>query len=425
MVIEPREGLLHDMEQSRPEPVSDVSGVDVIIVANFTGDDASSNNRFNDLAQRLATRGATVELLTSDFSHTRKVRRRWAFGEVNYKITRISESGYRRNISLARLRSQASFARALERYLEERPTTPNVIVAAVPPPAVGGVCARFGESRDVPVVVDIQDLWPEAFGMVGRMRWPVQAVFWQMRHATRRAYKGATLIVGVSQTYIEVAQRTSDSSTETLVVYLGTDLEKFDSFARGTRRAPDHFKVAYVGSLSRSYDLPTVIDALRLLAHRRPDLGEVQLVVMGDGASRKALEARAQDAGVNVDFLGKLPYPDMVRKLVSCDIAVNPIVRGSAGSILNKVCDYAAAGLPVINTQESPEYRSLIERFSAGINCAPESAEEVAMALERLISDTEMRKSMGNGNRKLADRAFNRAVTYEGLVDRIIAASHN
>lgn len=413
------------MRQSRPEPVSETSDIDVVIVANFTGDDASSNNRFNDLAHRLAIRGANVELVTSDFSHTRKVRRRWAFGEVNYKITRISESGYRRNISFARLHSQASFARALQRYLNERPSTPNVIVAAVPPPAVGRVCARFGESRDIPVVVDIQDLWPEAFGMVGRLRWPVNAFFWKMRRATRKAYRGATLIVGVSQTYIGMAQRLSNRRTETHVVYLGTDLERFDSFARGSTRASNPFKVAYVGSLSRSYDIPTVIDALELLARKRPELGEVQLVVMGDGAYRKVFEARAQKANVNVSFLGKLAYPEMVRTLVSCDIAVNPICRGSAGSILNKVCDYAAAGLPVINTQESPEYRSLLDRYSAGINCAPESAGDVATALEMLICDAEMCRSMGNGNRKLADSTFNRAVTYEMLVDRIIAVSRS
>ena len=40
-----------------------------------------------------------------------------------------------------------------------------------------------------------------------------------------------------------------------------------------------------------------------------------------------------------------MSYEDMVQTLVQCDIAVNPIIKGAAQSIINKVGDYAAAGL--------------------------------------------------------------------------------
>lgn len=58
----------------------------------------------------------------------------------------------------------------------------------------------------------------------------------------------------------------------------------------------------------------------------------------------------------------------MVGLLCSCDIAVNPIKKGSAGSIINKVGDYAAAGIPVVNTQENLEYKNILEEYNAGIN---------------------------------------------------------
>lgn len=426
-VIDLRKGVLASMAWTQCESDKHVDELNVLIVANFTGDDASSNNRFNELARRFTDRGATVELVTSDFSHARKARRSWDFGDVNYRITRISEPGYRNNVSLARLRSQASFARSLRKYLNRRAKAPDVILAAVPPPAVGSVCAKYGSSRGIPVVIDIQDLWPEAFRIVARAPWVVDAAFWPMRRVNRQMYRSTTLIVGVSQTYIQAAKQASPSRTDSAVVYLGTDLDKFDLFAGASSSAsrPERIRVAYVGGLSRSYDLPTVIDALALLAEKRPDLGLTELVVMGDGASRQELESRAREAGIRSDFRGKLPYPEMVRTLVSCDVAVNPIVRGAAQSITNKVCDYAAAGLPVVNTQESSEYRGLIERYGAGINCEPESAEDVAAALANLIDDPVTRESMGRGNRKLAEQAFNRAVTYEDLIDRLISASRD
>jgi len=62
----------------------------------------------------------------------------------------------------------------------------------------------------------------------------------------------------------------------------------------------------------------------------------------------------------------------MVGLLCACQIAINPIKSKSAGSIINKVGDYAAAGLPVINSQENEEYRRLIKE--------KESIQEIAKA---------------------------------------------
>lgn len=67
--------------------------------------------------------------------------------------------------------------------------------------------------------------------------------------------------------------------------------------------------------------------------------------------------------------------------LCACDIAVNPIKAKSAGSIINKVADYAAAGLPVINTQECEEYRNLVENYKIGFNCENNNANDLAEKL--------------------------------------------
>ena len=109
----------------------------------------------------------------------------------------------------------------------------------------------------------------------------------------------------------------------------------------------------------------------------------------------------------------------MVSRLKTCDIALNPIVPGAAQSIINKVCDYAAAGLPVISTQDSDEYRQLLNDFQAGVSCEAD-AEEVSQAISRLIEDAELRKKMGKGSRSLAESKFNREVTYKELADLVL-----
>ena len=120
-----------------------------------------------------------------------------------------------------------------------------------------------------------------------------------------------------------------------------------------------------------------------------------------------------------MDFLGRMDYPEMVSKLCQADIAVNPISKGAAQSIINKHADYAAAGLPVVSTQESPEYQDLLQKYECGINCSPDDALQVAQALERLICDADLRTRMGNNSRKMAEECFDRRRTYVKIVDEI------
>ena len=105
--------------------------------------------------------------------------------------------------------------------------------------------------------------------------------------------------------------------------------------------------------------------------------------------------------------------------LSSCDIVVNPIVPNAAQSIINKHADYAASGLPVISTQECPEYRNLVETYKMGFNCRCGGAEDLAEKLALLINDPELRREMGQNARKCAQERFDRKITYQVLTKAI------
>lgn len=395
---------------------------DIVIAANYTGDGADSNNRFNELATRLTAMGANVELVTSNFSHARKAFRTWSFGPTAYRLTRLPEPGYSQNVSVARIRSQHMFSRRVARYLERRRAVPDIIFCASPPPALADVCAHFAKQRGVKLVVDVQDLWPEAFSMVVSPPWLIDLLSIPMRRARRRSYEAADLVVAVSRTYLDTVAATSRKSVESFLVYLGTDIAEFDRCAMlnpcddNGRRV----RIGYVGSLSQSYDLPVVIEAMRRLVCARPELSDIELKVIGDGSLRRKFENRARDGGVRATFTGKLPYPQMVAELASCSIAVNPIVRGSAGSVLNKACDYAAAGLPVVNTQESVEYRRLLSEYGAGLNCETGNPDSVARAIAKLVDNPDLRAQVGQNSRRMGEELFDRGRSYQALARRVL-----
>lgn len=389
---------------------------DVLIIAHFTGDDDSSNNRFNELARRLSAEGASVELVTSSFSHAKKLQRNWDYGNHDYAITYISEPGYRRNVSPLRLASHAAMAHNLNRYLASR-HRPDVLYCAVPSIAISRTAARYAKSNGIRFVIDIQDLWPEAFQMVFDPPVLGTVLYRRMRQQADYIYRSADSIVAVSHTYLRRATTANPSCHDLHVVYLGTDLGRFDELARS---GPHPIKpsserwIAYIGTLGHSYDLVTVIDAVRLARDQGAD--DLRLIVMGDGPLRNKFERHAKEKEVPADFLGRLDYGSMVRRLLMCDFAVNPIVAQAAGSVINKVADYAAAGLPVLNTQECAEYRDLLESYRAGLNCNNEDARDLSENLLLLHRDDQLREELGANNRRLAEEQFDRARTYLELM---------
>ena len=106
----------------------------------------------------------------------------------------------------------------------------------------------------------------------------------------------------------------------------------------------------------------------------------------------------------------------MCAQLVQCDIVVNTISKGSACSIINKHGDYAAAGLPVLNTQECDEYRELVEEYQMGLNCKNSDAVDLAEKMEVIITDENLRKSMGKNARRCAEEKFDREKSYKKLI---------
>lgn len=239
--------------------------------------------------------------------------------------------------------------------------------------------------------------------------------FWPMKRQADRIYSSAEQIVAVSETYAKRGMRVNRKCKKATVVYLGTDKNVLDQYSETYTEKFTGIQIGYIGSLSSSYDLMSVIEAISQLKLSHC----VKLLVMGDGIFRQRFEEKAYQLNINCEFTGSLPYPQMIGRLCTCDIAVNPIHKGSAGSIINKVGDYAMAGLPVVNTQESEEYRNLLSLYNAGINCRCECVEDVRNALEKLIEKPDLRKEMAENSLKLGVEQFDRRKTYKRIKEVI------
>lgn len=393
--------------------------MDIIIVAQYMGNVAelnAGNSRFFYIAKMLKQMGHKVEILTSDFCHEKKSH----FGKINRSediaITTCHEKGYSRNVCLNRFVSHRELAKNIERYLLKRPV-PDVIYCAIPSIDVSAVAAKYCEKQQVKFIVDIQDLWPEAFKLVMKIPIINDLVFYPMTRKINYVYSVADEIVAVSQTYVDRGLAVNKKCNQGHAVFLGTELSRFDNYSDNIKKEMSIIKLAYCGTLGHSYDLKSTFDALKMLADQHVPY---EFVVMGDGPLMSSFKEYVNRLDLNVVFTGRMPYPKMVKRLSQCDICINPIMHGAAQSIINKHADYVAAGKPIISTQESEEWRQLIDSYNMGINCRNGAPEEIEKAIYKLTMDEELRTRMGLNARRCAEEKFDRAITYKEIVDTII-----
>lgn len=390
--------------------------MDIVIIANYTMDFSESDNgRFSYLAKLLSVDNK-VEVVTSEFYHLTK-RNRVYHPELNvlpFKVTFLKEPGYPRNVCLKRFWSHYIWGENVEEYIKSR-EKPDVIYCAVPSLTGPNRIAKYCEKNKIRFVIDIQDLWPEAFQMVVNIPIVSRIGFLPFKILANEIYKRADAICAVSNTYVNRALEVNKKCKDGTTVFLGTELKTFDRYAAENpilEKKVGEIWLAYCGTLGNSYDLTCVFDALEILADNR-----IRFIVMGDGPKREEFESYAKKRNIRVEFVGFLQYHQMCSLLSACDIAVNPIVHMAAQSIINKHADYAASGLPVLNTQECEEYCQLVDAYKMGFNCNNNDANDLANKLKRLVVDKKLRVQMGINARKCAEERFDRRNSYSKIIN--------
>ena len=261
------------------------------------------------------------------------------------------------------------------------------------------------------MIIDVQDLWPEAFALaLPKKISDLGHIFFFPFHSLANSnYRDADAILAVSNTYLERAR----GEDRGIVIPLGIELDSWPVPPKVLPKPP--FRITYVGSLGRSYDLNTVLMA----ASELKTIRDMIFTFAGDGAQKKSLLRISKKNGLsNVEFTGWLPYDEMIQLLQHSHIGLNPILPHSMISWPNKVFDYFAAGLPVISSVKG-ELASFIKNEQVGIYYEAGNVVSLKEAILALYRSPQLYQQMGIRSRQLAEERFDRRVAYTKLLDLI------
>lgn len=390
------------------------------------GNEVKGATRYVYLATLLHEHGYDVDFITSGFQHWEKRQRdveHFDAGTDAYTIRFIEEPFYPKNMCPQRIWAHHVAAKRVSEYFNEHHDY-DLIYCQIPPNDVAREIGKAAHKFNIPFVVDVNDLWPEAFRVAFDVPVLSDILFAPFYRQAKAVYQMADAVVGTSDEYRERGLRDARAGIPSETVYVGNQLCEFDAgvtaHALQIDKPAGDIWVSYAGTLSACYDLETLVKAMTLVQKTHP---EAKLQILGDGSERDNLKAAAQSCGAEVVFHGYLPYSQMAAWLSKSDITINSLVEKAAQSIVTKIGDYLAAGKPMVNTSCSKEFRAKVEADGFGVNVKPGDAEGMASVLIDLIENPSRRARMGEKARAIAEEQFDRPHSYlktvrliEGLI---------
>lgn len=288
---------------------------------------------------------------------------------------------------------------------------PDVLIATSPQFFCGWAGVLASRLRGLCFVLEIRDLWPESISAVEAIR--NRAVIRFLEFLELRMYAAAGHIVTVGDGYRERLEARGVDPVRISVIPNGVDLEAFaperpEGEGEALRREfslGERFVCAYVGTIGMGAGLEVVLRACRKLrAEGRDDL---RFLLVGDGAQREELEARAREEGLEaVVFAGRQPKARMPAFLSAVDASLVHLKRTPLFTTVlpSKIFEAAAMRRAIVLGVEGFAAR-LVDEAGAGLCIEPENEEHLLQAMERLSTEPGLAKKLGDsGYRQIALR---------------------
>jgi len=388
------------------------------------------------IAQMLDARGHEVTWWMSTFDHANRRSRSTADTSMSYgsrgTIRMLHSPGYRTSVSFARFADHLIWGRRFARAIAAAPA-PDVIFCAYPTIESALICARYGERRRVPVVVDLRDMWPDLFAEVAppALRPAARALLAPLRARAAEALRRSTALFAITEEFLQwglmLARRPrAELDAAFPQAYPLANLQPAEAAAASEARQfwdqlgvcrDTAFNVVLVGSITgRRVEMDAVLGAARALQQEaRP----VRFVFAGDGDDLDLYRASARDCH-NVVFSGWLRMPQIRELLNRAHLGLVPY-RNTPDYILSvptKAAEYFAAGVPVATSLRGTLPRLLRERH-CGMQFDAADAQGLVTLVRALRDDPARCTELSDNAQRVFRSEFVAESVYARLIDRL------
>jgi glycosyltransferase involved in cell wall biosynthesis len=317
------------------------------------------------------------------------------------QITRLPLYPNHDQSAIKRVLNYASFAASALVYGLFVAQRADVMYAYHPPLTVGIAASLIRWVRGIPLVYDIQDMWPDTLRATGMLNNPRALALvgrvcdWVYKRVDRvvvlsPGFKCLLVQRGVPESKIDVIYNWADEFA--LTSPMGAVSADFPGL--------DRFKVMFAGNMGKAQALDAVLDAAAILQARG---SRASLVMLGGGVEVCRLKTRVLEMKLcNVVFLPPVPMSEVGTVLAAADVLLVHLRKDPLFEITipSKTQAYMAVGKPLLMAVNG-DAADLVNQAACGLTAESESPQALADAVDTLAAmpDNDLKKMGENASR--------------------------
>lgn len=393
-------------------------------------------NRVGLLANALSESGHNVTWWTSTFNHFKK---KHAFNSdttvslnPRLEIKLLHGCGYRANISVSRLLDHKMVAKRFARLISREAEMPDAIFASLPLVELCHESVRYGKANNIPVVLDMLDMWPDIFvDHAPRILRPlVRRALAPMFRSAHAACSEATAITGITDAFVEwgVQRGNRIRSDKDRAFHLGyiscppSDEEIIEAKrywdSHGVFADSGEFVACFIGGISHQFGIGTMIEAVQRLGTTGK---RIRAVICGTG-DRLEHYKRMANGCRNILFPGWVNAAQIhvLQRRSSVGIDPLPDRYDFLSSINNKAIQYMSAGLPVISTPDRGVLYNLLKEHGCGFSYPHGDPNALADLLARLYDNPTSLQGASLNSAGVFEKFFTAEKVYSEMMGHLV-----
>jgi glycosyltransferase involved in cell wall biosynthesis len=182
---------------------------------------------------------------------------------------------------------------------------------------------------------------------------------------------------------------------------------------------PDHLNLIYVGTMSRTRGMISMLDLLQRINEYRV----CRLTLIGWCSDKTLLlEAQQHPAWQYVDFLGRLSHAETLARISKANLGLALLddVADYPTSSITKLYEYMQFGTPFVATAFE-RWRNSLRGTEAGLFVDPTDIENVAQSILSLVSDPQRLRKIGRNGADFIAREFNWGISSRSFLRCVTA----
>lgn len=350
------------------------------------------NFRINDLVLELKKRDYDITVLTGlpnypqgeyyeGYSRDKKCDEMWN-GIPIYRCN--LRARYQGSINL--IRNYISFVIEANKKLKDLQDEEFdlIYVFEVSPITVALPAIKLKKKKHIPIIINIQDLWPENIIAITGIINPV--IINLIKKLVKYIYNSCDCILASSPSFVPNIQK-----------YLKTDKDRvkfWPQYATVQKEEKnkdlfnkENFNIVFTGNIGEAQGLDLVIDAAYELKETR-----IRWQLVGDGRQQDYLKQKVKDKGLEniIVFHGRKPENEIPQYLACADAALlilkpNPVFEMT---IPAKLQTYMACGVPIVGCV-SGEGKKVIELSQSGLVSTQISVQGLIQVCKQILKMNE------------------------------------